>query len=95
MRTNPVCVFASRIFCRVMNNAEFNRVIPLIVKESLFLFSPLGIIRVSFHFTTSTHERNDTMRVHFDPKAEELRHLQIGPLGPHVESFAALLSRQG
>ncbi len=35
------------------------------------------------------------MMVHFDPKAEELRHLQVGPLGPHVESFAALLSRQG
>jgi len=35
------------------------------------------------------------MIVHFDPKAEELRHLQVGPLGPHVESFAALLSRQG
>jgi hypothetical protein len=35
------------------------------------------------------------MIVHFDPKAEELRHLQVGPLGPHVKSFAALLSRQG
>jgi len=35
------------------------------------------------------------MKVHFDPKAEQLRRLQIGPLGPHVESFAALLSRQG
>ena len=35
------------------------------------------------------------MIVHFDPKAEELRHLQVGPLGPHIESFAALPSRQG
>ncbi len=35
------------------------------------------------------------MKVHFDPKAEELHRLQIGPLGPHVESFAALLTRQG
>ena len=35
------------------------------------------------------------MMVHFDPKAEELGHLQVGPLGPHVESFAALLLRQG
>jgi site-specific recombinase XerD len=35
------------------------------------------------------------MMVHFDPKAEELLRLQDGPLGPHVESFAALLSRQG
>ena len=35
------------------------------------------------------------MKVHFDPKADELSHLQVGPLGPHVESFAALLSRQG
>jgi len=35
------------------------------------------------------------MRVHFDPKAEELRYLQAGPLRPLVESFAALLSRQG
>jgi len=35
------------------------------------------------------------MKVHFDPKAEELRRLQVGPLGPHVESFATLLSHQG
>lgn len=35
------------------------------------------------------------MIVRFDPKLEELRHLHVGPLGPHVESFAALLSRQG
>jgi len=35
------------------------------------------------------------MMVRFDPKAEELRHLRVGPLGPHVESFAALLSRLG
>ena len=35
------------------------------------------------------------MMVHFDPKGEELRHLQVDPLGPHVENFAALLSRQG
>ena len=35
------------------------------------------------------------MIVHFDPKTEELRRLQVGPLGPHIERFAALLSRQG
>jgi integrase/recombinase XerD len=35
------------------------------------------------------------MKVHFDPKVEELRRLQAGPLGPHIESFAVLLSRQG
>ena len=35
------------------------------------------------------------MIVRFDLNPEELRHLQVGPLGPHVESFAALLSRQG
>lgn len=35
------------------------------------------------------------MMIHFDPKAEELCRLQIGPLGPHIESFATLISRQG
>lgn len=35
------------------------------------------------------------MMIHFDPKAEELCCLQVGPLGPYIESFAALISRQG
>jgi site-specific recombinase XerD len=35
------------------------------------------------------------MIVRFDPKLEELHCLHIGPLGPHIESFAALLMQQG
>jgi site-specific recombinase XerD len=35
------------------------------------------------------------MIVRFDPQPEELRSLRIGPLGPHIESFASLLSQQG
>src|SRR6266446_1676420 len=35
------------------------------------------------------------MIVLFDPQPEELRSLHIGPLAPHIESFASLLSEQG
>jgi site-specific recombinase XerD len=35
------------------------------------------------------------MIVRFDPQPEELLSLHIGPLGPHIESFAALVSHQG
>ena len=35
------------------------------------------------------------MIVRFEPKPEELHDFHLGPLGPHVEGFAALLSRQG
>jgi site-specific recombinase XerD len=35
------------------------------------------------------------MIVRFAPKPEELHRLRVGPLGPHIESFAALLSRHG
>lgn len=35
------------------------------------------------------------MIVRFDPQPDELRSLHIGPLAPHLESFAALLSAHG
>jgi len=35
------------------------------------------------------------MIVRFDPKPEELRDFHVGPLGPHIGSFAALISQQG
>jgi site-specific recombinase XerD len=35
------------------------------------------------------------MLVRFEPQPERLRRCLAGPLGPHIESFAALLSRQG
>jgi len=31
----------------------------------------------------------------FRPRLTELRHLQVGPLGPHIQSFATLVSEQG
>ena len=35
------------------------------------------------------------MLVRFEPQPERLRRFLAGPLGPHIESFATLLSRQG
>ena len=35
------------------------------------------------------------MLVRFEPQPERLRRLLAGPLGPHIESYATLLSRQG
>src|SRR5271157_4569051 len=35
------------------------------------------------------------MLVRFEPKSEKLRRFLIGPLGPHIEGFATLLSQQG
>jgi site-specific recombinase XerD len=35
------------------------------------------------------------MIVHFEPQPDRLRRCIAGPLGPHIESFATLLSRQG
>jgi site-specific recombinase XerD len=35
------------------------------------------------------------MLVRFEPQPEQLRRFQAGPLGPHIESFAGVLSRQG
>jgi len=30
------------------------------------------------------------MIVRFNPRPEDLQHLQVGPLGPHLPSFATL-----
>ena len=35
------------------------------------------------------------MNVRFNPQAEDLQRLQVGPIGPHLQSFAALVSQQG
>lgn len=35
------------------------------------------------------------MLVRFEPQPERLRRFHVGPLGPHIESFAALLSQRG
>ena len=35
------------------------------------------------------------MIVRFDPRPEDLQRLQVGPIGPHLPSFAALVTRQG
>jgi site-specific recombinase XerD len=35
------------------------------------------------------------MIVRFDPRSEDLQRLQVGPIGPHLPSFAALISQQG
>ena len=35
------------------------------------------------------------MIVRFNPRSEDLQHLQVGPLGPHLPSFATLVSQQG
>ncbi len=35
------------------------------------------------------------MNALFNPQAEDLQRLQVGPIGPHLQSFAALVSQQG
>jgi len=35
------------------------------------------------------------MIARFDPRPEDLQRLQVGPIGPHVSSFAALVVQQG
>ena len=35
------------------------------------------------------------MNTRFNPQAEDLQRLQVGPIGPHLQSFAALVSQQG
>jgi site-specific recombinase XerD len=35
------------------------------------------------------------MLVYFEPPPERLRGFRVGPLGPHIESFASLISQQG
>jgi hypothetical protein len=35
------------------------------------------------------------MNGRFNPQAEDLQRLQVGPIGPHLQSFAALVSQQG
>lgn len=35
------------------------------------------------------------MNARFNPQAEDLQRLQVGPIGPHLQSFAALVSQQG
>jgi hypothetical protein len=34
-------------------------------------------------------------RFRFRPRSEDLQHLRVGPIGPHLENFAALVSQQG
>jgi hypothetical protein len=33
------------------------------------------------------------MNARFNPQAEDLQCLQVGPIGPHLQSFAALVAR--
>jgi site-specific recombinase XerD len=35
------------------------------------------------------------MNARFNPQAEDLQRLQVGPIGPHLQGFAALVSQQG
>jgi site-specific recombinase XerD len=35
------------------------------------------------------------MKTCFNPQAEDLQRLQVGPIGPHLQSFSALVSQQG
>jgi site-specific recombinase XerD len=35
------------------------------------------------------------MKTRFNPQAGDLQRLQVGPIGPHLQSFAALVSQQG
>ena len=35
------------------------------------------------------------MIVRFSPRPEDLQRLQVGPIGPHLSSFATLVTQQG
>jgi hypothetical protein len=35
------------------------------------------------------------MIARYCPRSEDLQRLEVGPIGPHLKSFAALVSQQG
>ena len=35
------------------------------------------------------------MIARFDPRPEDLQRLQVGPIGPHLPNFAALVTKKG
>ena len=35
------------------------------------------------------------MKVRFQPRSADLQHLRVGPVGPHIQTFATLVSQQG
>jgi site-specific recombinase XerD len=62
--------------------------------------------RLFFHFPTrhypgfirvlnlNSKERNGIMIVRFNPQPGDLHRLEVGPIGPHLRSFAALIAKQ-
>src|SRR6266404_5260595 len=49
------------------------------------------------HFLPNLNKKKGmtSMIVRFSPPPEDLQRLQVGPIGPHLPSFATLVSQQG
>jgi hypothetical protein len=61
----------------------------------LFFISSLGLIRASFQFLNlNSKKKGILMIVRFNPCSEDLQRLQVGPIGPHLRGFAALVTKQ-
>jgi site-specific recombinase XerD len=73
------------------------RAIPYIPKEiSLFTVFSSALFGLSFSFLSERRLQGmTTALVRFKPQSERLRRFLAGPLGPYIESFAAVLSQQG
>jgi site-specific recombinase XerD len=71
-------------------------VIPWIPKQPA-QFSVLNSALFWFPFLSEPQQEKGktSMLARFEPQPERLRRCLAGPLGPHLESFATLLSRQG
>jgi hypothetical protein len=61
----------------------------------VFSISGLSAFVCRLYSEPQPKERNDTMIARFDPRPEDLQRLRVGPIGPHLPSFAALVSQQG
>ena len=78
-----------------MDNAEGGAGIAQIPKESPYLqFSARHNLGV-FPFLNLNKKGMTSMLVRFQPQPERLHRFLVGPLGPYIEGFAALLSQRG
>src|SRR4051794_5294444 len=85
---------AQRPLPQQMQNAETG----FVAETSIDLDEPhirrITYTRYGICLSTQTNERK-SMKVSFRPSSEQLQRLQVGPIGPHVITFAALISQQG
>src|SRR5438874_12732294 len=55
------------------------------------------LCNITSHFLPNLNKKKGmtSMIVRFSPRPEDLQRLQVGPIGPHLPSFATLVAQQG